>query len=40
MTEVHSQNMVLVYDLRRDRGHRERVLAQVQEQWKAYQRGG
>ena len=40
MTEVHSQKMVLVYDLRRDRGHRERVLPQVQEQWQAYQRGG
>jgi hypothetical protein len=39
MTEVHSQEMVLVYDLRRDRGHRERALAQVQEQWLAYQRG-
>jgi hypothetical protein len=39
MTEVSSQDMVLVYDLRRDRGHRERVLSQVQEQWQAYQRG-
>ena len=39
MTEVHSQDMVLVYDLRRDRGHRERVVSQVQEQWQAYQRG-
>jgi len=39
MTEAQSQDMVLVYDLRRDRGHRERVLAQVQEQWSAYQRG-
>jgi hypothetical protein len=39
MTEVLSQDMVLVYDLRRDRGHRERVLSQVQEQWQAYQRG-
>jgi len=39
MTEVRSQEMVLVYDLRRDRGHRERVLSQVQEQWQAYQRG-
>jgi hypothetical protein len=39
MTEVHSQEMVLVYDLRRDRGHRERVLSQVQDQWQAYQRG-
>jgi hypothetical protein len=40
MTEVHSQDMVLLYDLRRDRGHRERVPPQVQKQWKAYQRGG
>jgi hypothetical protein len=39
MTEVRSQEMVLVYDLRRDRGRRERVLSQVQEQWQAYQRG-
>ena len=39
MTEAHSQEMVLVYDLRRDRGHRERVLSRVQEQWQAYQRG-
>ena len=31
--------MVLVYDLRRDRAHRERVLSQAQEQWQAYQRG-
>ena len=31
--------MVLVYDLRRDRGHRERILSQVPEQWQAYQRG-
>jgi hypothetical protein len=40
MTEAPSTNMVLVYDLRRDRAHRERVLSQVQEQWQAYQRGG
>jgi hypothetical protein len=39
MAKADSQNMVLVYDLRRDRGHRERVLSQVQEQWQAYQRG-
>ena len=39
MTEAPSTNMVLVYDLRRDRGHRERVLPQAQEQWSAYQRG-
>jgi hypothetical protein len=39
MTESSSTNMVLVYDLRRDRGHREQVLSQVQEQWSAYQRG-
>lgn len=31
--------MVLVYDLRRDRGHWERALSQVQEQWQAYKRG-
>ena len=40
MTEVHSQDMVLLYDLRRDRGHRERVPPRVQKQWQAYQRGG
>ena len=40
MAKADSQNMVLVYDLRRDRGHRERVSSQVQEQWQAYQRGG
>ena len=39
MVKAHSQDMVLVYDLRRDRGQRERVLSQVQEQWQAYQRG-
>ena len=39
MTQAGSQDMVLVYDLRRDRGHRERVLSQLQEQWQAYQRG-
>ena len=39
MTEAPSTNMVLVYDVRRDRRHRERVLSQVQEQWSAYQRG-
>ena len=39
MTEVLSQDMVLVYDLRRDRGQRERVLSQVQDQWQACQRG-
>ena len=38
MTEVPSTNLVLVYDLRRDRDHRERMVAQVQEQWQAYQR--
>jgi len=30
MTKVHSQEMVLVYDLQRDRGHQDRVLSQVQ----------
>ena len=39
MTEAHSQDTVLVYDLRRNRSHRERVLSQVQDQWQAYQRG-
>ena len=39
MAKADSQEMVLVYDLRRDRRHRERVLSQVQEQWQAYQRG-
>ncbi len=39
MTEAQSQNMVLVYDLRRDRHHRERVLSAVQDQWQACQRG-
>ena len=40
MAEAHKQDMVLVYDVRRDRRYRERVLSQVQEQWQAYQRGG
>ena len=39
MAKADSQNMVLVYDLRRNRGHRERVLSQVEDQWQAYQRG-
>jgi hypothetical protein len=39
MTQANSQDMVLVYDLRRDRAHRERLLTQVREQWRAYQRG-
>jgi hypothetical protein len=39
MIEAPSANMVLVYDLRRDRRHRGRFLPQVQEQWQAYQRG-
>lgn len=39
MTESQSQEMVLVYDLRRDRDRRERVLSQVEDQWQAYQRG-
>ena len=39
MTESRSQNMVLVYDLRREHRQRERVLSQVQEQWQAYQHG-
>ena len=39
MTEAHKEDMVLVYELRRDRDHRERALAQVQEQCQAYQRG-
>ena len=39
MTKSPGNNMVLVYDLRRDRGYRERVLSQAQDQWQAYQRG-
>ena len=39
MTKAPGTKMVLVYDLRRDRGHRERVLSQMQEQWLAYKRG-
>jgi hypothetical protein len=31
--------MVLVYDLRRDRRYREQVLAGVEDQWEAYLRG-
>ncbi len=39
MAEALRQDMVLVYDLRRDRGRRERVLSQALDQWQAYQRG-
>jgi hypothetical protein len=39
MAESPSRSMVLVYDLRRDRGQRERMLSQVLEQWEAYERG-
>ena len=39
MAEVRSQDLVLVYDLRRDRGRRERLLSQVPDEWQAYQRG-
>src|SRR6266851_8722779 len=39
MTEAHKQNKVLVYDLRRDRSHRDRVLSQAHVQWQAYKRG-
>jgi hypothetical protein len=31
--------MVLVYDLRRDRRYREQILSGVQDQWEAYLRG-
>ena len=31
--------MILIYDLRRDRGYREQVLAGVEDQWQAYLRG-
>jgi hypothetical protein len=31
--------MVLVYDLRRDRRYREQVLAGVEDQWESYLRG-
>jgi hypothetical protein len=31
--------MVLVYDLRRDRRYREQVLSGVEDQWEAYLRG-
>ena len=39
MAEARNQNLVLVYDIRRDRHHREHILSQVQEQWQAYQHG-
>jgi len=39
MAEALGQDLVLVYDLRRDRGRQERLLSQVQEQWQAYRRG-
>jgi hypothetical protein len=38
MTEAQ-KDLVLVYDLCRDRDRRERILSQVQEQWQAYKRG-
>ena len=39
MAKADSQDMVMVCDLQRDRGYRERVLSQVQDPWQAYQRG-
>lgn len=39
MAKAQKQNIVLVYDLRRDRSHQDRVLPQVQERWQVYERG-
>ena len=39
MTDSSARDMVLVYDLRRDRRDRERILWGMDEQWRAYLRG-
>ena len=39
MTDSHANDMVLVYDLRRDRRNREQILWGLGEQWEAYRRG-
>jgi len=39
MTESLANDMVLVYDLRRDRRNREQLLWGLDEQWQAYRRG-
>jgi hypothetical protein len=39
MADSGNQNMVLVYDLRRDHRQREQILSQVPEQWPVYKRG-
>jgi len=39
MTDSRANDMVLVYDLRRDRRYREQILWGLDEQWQAYRRG-
>jgi hypothetical protein len=39
MNKPAKANMVLVYDLRRDRSYREQILLGVEDQWQAYLRG-
>jgi hypothetical protein len=39
MTDSHANEMVLVYDLRRDHRCREQLLSRLDEQWQAYLRG-
>ena len=39
MTDSRANEMVLVYDLRRDRRYREQILWGLDEQWQAYRRG-
>ena len=39
MTDCRTKDMVLVYDLRRDRRNREQILWGLDEQWQAYLRG-
>ena len=39
MNPPGKSEMVLVYDLRRDRRYREQILSGVEDQWEAYLRG-
>ena len=39
MNPTAKAEMVLVYDLRRDRRYREQILSGVEDQWQAYLRG-
>ncbi len=39
MSASRNENMVLVYDVRRDHVRRNRVMSHLREQWQAYRRG-